>query len=317
MAQSSSKSLGRKWQWVKQRSLRLFQQSLQTNHNRILTCGCLVLLVYLPTWCVFIGGEFAHGGSTPLLNLGFIYLGLDALWRKRRHLTVIADNDADRILGYLLILGCAALFPFCLTSVSLQALLCMVILTGIGLCCWGLDSLQQNARSIMLLLIGIYPDLVFLTNTLRKTLTGNQLEALMAWLGGLALRVIGQPVTVDGALLSLSTKIEANKAVEVASGCSGFDMALVLAGVGVIMGLFFHCSRNKTIALTIAGVALALIFNVPRIMLLAFAVVYWGKDSFAFWHGPIGGQIFSTILLTVYYYAAMGIINRKTPKENG
>ena len=317
MPQSSSAFLGHQWQWVKQRSRWLLKQSISTNHNRILTCGCLVLLVYLPTWCFFVGSEFAHGGSTPLLNLGFIYLGLDALWRQRRQLTTVSDHDADRILGYLLILGCAALFPFCLPSASLQALLCMVILAGTALCCWGMEGVQQNVRSIVLLLIGLYPDLIFLSNSLRKTLTDNQLEALMAWLGGLALRIIGQPVTVDGSILSLSTTIEASKAVEVASGCSGFDMAFVLAGVGVIMGLFFHCSRTKTIALAIAGVSLALLFNVPRIMLLAFAVVYWGKDSFEFWHGPIGGQIFSTILLTVYYYAAMGIINRKLPKESG
>ena len=317
MPQSHSAFLSHRWQWVKQRSRWLLQQSIQNSHKRILTCGCLVLLFYLPTWCFFIGKAFASGGSTPLLNVVFIYLGLDALWRQRHQLTAVSDNDADRVLGYLLILGSAICFPFCLTSVSLQALVCMVILIGMALCCWGMERLQQQMRSILLLLIGIYPDLVFLTSTLRKTLTGNQLESLMAWLSGLALRGIGQPVTVDGSILSLSTTIEAGKAVEVGSGCSGFDMALVLAGVGVIMGLFFHCSRTKTITLAIAGVSLALLFNVPRIMLLAFAVVYWGHGSFEFWHGPIGGQIFSTILLTVYYYAAMGIINRKTPKAKG
>ena len=311
MAQSTSKNLSRKWQWVKQRSHWLLKQSIRTNHNRILTGGCLVLLVYLPTWCSDMGNEFVSGESTPLLNLGFIYLGLDSLWRQRHRLTVVSDNDADRALGYLLILDGAAIFPFCLASVSQQALVCMIILTGTALCCWGTEGVQQSVRSIVLSLVGIYPDLIFLTNTLRKTLTGNQLECLTAWLSGLALRAIGQSVTVEGSLLSLSTTIEAKKTVEVASGCSGFDMAFVLAGVGIIMGLFFKCSWTKTLTLTIVGVALALLFNVPRIMLLAFAVFYWNEGSFEFWHGPIGGQIFSTILLTVYYYAAMTIINRK------
>ncbi|GEM_PF-447378 len=315
MPQSTSEFLSHRWQWVKQRSLWLLKQSIQTNHNRVLTCGFLVLLFYLPAWCVIIGSEFIHGSSTPLLNIGFLYLGLDLLWRQRQQLVAVSANGADQMVGYLLILGCATFFPFCLASISLQSLVCMVILVGIALCCWGMEFFPQHIRAVVLLLIGIYPDLVFLTNTLRKTLTGNQLECFTAWLGGLALRVIGQTVTVDGSLLSLSTTIEAGKAVEVASGCSGFDMALVLAGVGVIMGLFFHCPRTKTIALAITGIALALIFNVPRIMLLTFAVVYWGKDSFEFWHGPIGGQIFSTLLLTVYYYTAMGIIHHKWHKE--
>ena len=93
-------------------------------------------------------------------------------------------------------------------------------------------------------------------------------------------------------------------------GCNGFDMAFVLAGVGVIMGLFFKRSWSKIVALVAAGVSIALVFNVPRIMLLAFAVVYWGKESFEFWHGAIGGQIFATMLLTVYYYVAMAMLRK-------
>jgi len=61
-------------------------------------------------------------------------------------------------------------------------------------------------------------------------------------------------------------------------------------------------------------VVLALIFNVPRIMLLAIAAVYWGETSFKFWHGPWGGQMFSGVLFTVYYYAVMGLANRTTGK---
>ncbi|MBM0741358.1 archaeosortase/exosortase family protein [Phormidium sp. CLA17] len=149
-----------------------------------------------------------------------------------------------------------------------------------------------------------------MANSLRRILTGAQLEHGMAWASGLALRAIEQPVTVEGSILSLSTTIEAKKVVEVASGCSGFDMAFVLAGVGVIMGLFFKRSWSKIVALVAAGVFLALVFNVPRIMLLVFAVVYWGKDSFEFWHGAIGGQIFASILLTAYYYLAMAMLRK-------
>lgn len=136
----------------------------------------------------------------------------------------------------------------------------------------------------------------------------------MAWLGGNALSMIGQPVSVQGPFLSLSSTMNPEKAVEVASGCSGFDMAFPIAGFAFIMGMFFKQSWRKTFALMAIGVVLALAFNVPRIMLLAFAVVYWGKDSFEFWHGPIGGQIFSMIMLTAYYYIAMAIINYK-PKR--
>ena len=311
MAQGKSNSwLKSKWQWVKPRSQLLLKQSVQTNHNRILTCGLVVLAIYLLTWLGFMWKAIAHGESTPLLTIGFIYLGLDGLWKQRRQLATLTASEEDRLVGYLLILGGAVFLPFCLSSTSLQALISMVVLVGMALCHWGIEFFKRHWLPTLLLLISLYPDLKFLGNTLRRTLTGNQLEHLMAWLSGLALSAIGQPVSVDGSILSLSTAIEAGKAVEVASGCSGFDMAFVLAGVGLIMGLFFKRSWSKITALVGAGVALALVFNVPRIMLLAFAVVYWGKESFEFWHGAIGGQIFASILLTVYYYVAMAMLRK-------
>jgi len=311
VAQGSTGSRWRtKWQQGKQRSRALLKQSVQNNHNRIVTCGLVVVLVYWITWLGMIWEAIAHGESTPLLNIGFIYLGLDALWRQRLQLATLSASEEDRLVGYLLILGGAAFFPFCLSSVSLQSLLCMIILLGMALSTWGVEFFKRNLLPIALLMVSIYPDLGFLANSLRKTLTGQQLEYSMAWLGGLALSAIGQPVTVEGSILSLSTTIEAKKAVEVASGCSGFDMAFVLAGVGLIMGLFFKRSWSKIAALVATGIALALIFNVPRIMLLSFAVVYWGKESFEFWHGGIGGQIFATILLTIYYYIAMAMLRK-------
>lgn len=312
MAQSNSKTrlelLGRK---LGKRSLALFKTACRTNHNRIVACGVLVLLLFLPTWSSVVWQSILKGDSGFLLNAGFLYLGLDRLWRNRHQLMAEPATEEERFLGYFLIFGGAACFPLCLSSISLQALIVMVILLGIAICNWGIAVIQKHPLALALILISIYPDLGFLGNTIRKTLTGKQLESLMAWLAGLSFAAIGQPVTVEGQFLSLSTSIDPKKAVEVASGCSGFDMAFPIAGFAFIMGLYFKQTWKKTLALITIGVSLALIFNVPRIMLLAVAVVYWGKESFDFWHGPIGGQIFSTIMLTVYYYIAMAIIDQQ------
>ena len=311
MAQGNSNSwLKSKWQRVSRRSLALLKQSWRTNHNRIMTCGFVVLLCYLPVWFSIMGKDILNGSSIPLLNIGFIYLGLDGLWRQRHQLTAISANEEDRLVGYLLIAGGAVFFPFCLFSASLQALICMMIAIGLILCHWGTEFLQKNLLSIVLLLLSFYPSFSFLADALKKLFLREQLEYLMAWSGGLALKLIGQPVAVEGMILSLSNTIDPKKAVQVGSGCSGFDMAFSLAGAGLIMGLFFKQSWLKIIALVTTGVALALMFNVPRIMLLAFAAVYWGKESFEFWHGAIGGQIFATMLLTVYYYVAMAMLRK-------
>jgi exosortase/archaeosortase family protein len=312
VAQSNSKTrlelLGRK---LGKRSLALFKTACRTNHNRIVACGVLVLLMFLPAWLSVVWQSILKGDSGFLLNAGFLYLGLDRLWRNRQQLMAEPATEEERFLGYFLILGGAACFPLCLSSVSLQALIAMVILLGIAICNWGIAVVQKHPLAIALILVSVYPDLGFLANRIRQTLTGKQLESLMAWLAGLSFAAIGQTVTVDGVFLSLAQTIDNSNAVEVASGCSGFDMAFPIAGFAFIMGMYFKQPWQKTFALIAIGVILALTFNVPRIMLLAFAVVHWGEASFEFWHGPIGGQIFSATMLTAYYYIAMAIIDQQ------
>jgi len=296
------------------RLLFLVKTALKTNHNRIISCGVLVLLFFLLTWLSILWRTTLAGLATPILNFGFLYLGLDIFWQKRKILAKESVTDEERILGYLLILGSAACFPFFLESASLQAALCIMIVLGIAICNWGIAILQKNPLALALVLFAIYPDLAFLGLTVRNALTGDQLERVMAWLASIAFSVIGQPVSVQGPLLSLSQNLDPQKAVEVASGCSGFDMAFPIAGFAFMMGLYLKQTWQKTALLMVIGIVLALIFNIPRIMLLAYAVVYWGKSSFEFWHGPIGGQIFAGTLFTIYYYAAMAIIDRK-PKQ--
>ena len=57
----------------------------------------------------------------------WIYLGFRELWRKRRQLALCQPAEADRLLGNLLILSGSAIFLLFLSSVSLQALLCLEI----------------------------------------------------------------------------------------------------------------------------------------------------------------------------------------------
>ncbi len=295
---------------MKHSSLLLLQRRVRSTHSRIVTCGILVCLCYLPTWLSTIVESIVQGSSATVLNFGFIYLGFHELWRKRRQLALYQSAEEDRLLGYLLILSGSAIFPLFLSSVSLQALLCLLILLGIVICTWGLTVFRYYLVPLLLLLVSVYPRLVFAGDTLRMTLTANRLESWMAWLGSLWFQALGQAAVAQGQVLSLSTELIAEKSVKVGSGCSGFDMAFVLAGMGLMLGLWFQQPWLKTALLIVLGMTLALVFNVPRIMLLAIAVVYWGQASFDFWHEPIGGQIFSTLLLTFYYYGATALIHR-------
>ena len=285
---------------------------LSTYHGRVVAIGLIAGLIYLPTYISVLIRGIVGGSSTIVLNLGFLYLGLERLWRHRQELTEAKVLQDDRWIGYCMVLGGALWLPFSLHSVSLQAFLWMLVLIGLA---WSSFTPQIFGRfplASAFILISMYPDHAWLSNQIFKALTGPYLlENLMAWLGSIALQWMGYAAVTQGQFLYLP-----EGAIEVASGCTGFDMAVVLVGVSVIWGLFIQASGRRIAMAMITGIAIALILNIPRIVLLAFAAVYWGQASFDFWHGFWGGQIFATIMFTAYYYAATAIYSGKTFRSN-
>jgi exosortase len=292
---------------ISQNGLSLLHQSMRTAHNRILICGVLVGLCYLPVWLLALGQKALSGSDSVILNLGFLAFGLRVLWQKRHQLAQCTVTEEEQFVGHLLILGGAVVFFVCRDSLSLQSLIWAVVLIGIAYSCWGYHFFKAFALPSLLVLLSMYTDFGFISYKIWETLTPPYwLENFMAWVGGWVLKVIGQSAVVEGRFISLPTG-----AVEVGTGCNGFSMAFTIAGASLILGLFMRQSRLTILAWVTAGVGLALLFNVPRIVLLTFASVYWGEAAFNFWHGPIGGQIFSCLLFTAYYYIIMGMVNQR------
>jgi exosortase/archaeosortase family protein len=77
-------------------------------------------------------------------------------------------------------------------------------------------------------------------------------------------------------------------------------MAMTMVVASFVLGLFLKQSWAKIVALMVVGAVLALVFNIPRIMLVTSASVYWGKYWFDFWHDSWGSQIFVSVLFTIY-----------------
>ena len=291
-------------------SPKIAKQQLKTHHGRMIAVGLIVALAYFPVWLGWVGGELLHGSSYSFVTLGFLYLGLRDIFQYRKRTDKGTPSSDERWLGSFLILGALLLFFPLRSSVSLQALLFSVTIAGMIIGTWGFEFIRRHKLTVTLLFISFYPNLSYLLNAIRRNLTGSALEQSMAYLGSLAFQLFGQTSRVDGVFLFL-----ADGAVEVASGCSGADMAFPIAGMAIVLGLLFNQSMKKIFLLTFAGIALALVFNVPRVMLLTIAIVHWGQESFDFWHGTWGGQIFSGILFTVYYYLFMWIVDEK-PESN-
>lgn len=272
--------------------------------GRLVLLGLAVGLFYLPAW--FTGLIDRSTQSTDGFTLATIVasLGLYWLWKERQQISKLIASDEDRLLGNALIICSVGLYPFCLFAIWPQAFLWLTILAGVAFSLWGLHFFFRHKLVVCLIAMSVYPKLTVTARLLWEAVTPYKiLESSMAKAAVLVLQKIGLPAFVqNNTYVAFPTG-----AVDVYWGCNGFDMALTMMAAGLIIGLFLKQSW-QTIGLFMAtGVALALIFNVPRVMVLAMASVYWGRDWFDFWHGPIGGQIFSGVLFTIYYYAVTHI----------
>ncbi len=296
---------------AKNRAIQLLNQSTKTAHCRWITIAILVILCYLPTWGIGIINGIWNGSAQSVLNFGFFGLGIQVFLQNQKTLRSWSVQKDDRVLGYLIIV--MGIISFCFFHgiqkiISLQALSVMVIAAGIFLSTWGVQVFQKFPLSIGLFLVGIYPDIqLVLTRTCQFLTSPDLLECIMARLGSLGLSGIGYKATAQAAYILLP-----EGSVFVGSGCSGFHMAMVLTGMGVLIGRFMTLTWRKTFGLMLFGWALSLVLNIPRIMLMSIAAIHWGKDSFDFWHGPIGGQLFAGLLFTIYYYVVMWAIDRKS-----
>jgi exosortase/archaeosortase family protein len=287
---------------------RLWQRAMRDRHSQIVSIGLLFILAYLPTWLGVIGRGILEGLSDSILNFGLLFLGLQTIHSQRHKLKELpAVEGDDRFLGYGLMLTGIITFIFfhsITVSPSFQALGVILILLGIAGATWGLGFFQCFPFSTLYLLISVYPCTSFIAIRVCRFFTSdNMLEQVMAYFGSIGLNVIGYKAIAEVVLVKLP-----EGSVLVAPGCSGFDMAYTLVGCSFLFGVFMRVSWRRILALVVMGWTVAMVLNVPRIMLLAIASIHWGPKSFEFWHGPIGGQIFSAIMFTIYYYVAMWLV---------
>lgn len=303
----------RKWiTGLPQSAISLTQSALETWHGRFVLAGLSLGLIYFPTWLSQVfHRSFIHGSTALTLILVTVSLAGWQIWTKRDQLAKLTVLEADQTIGCLLILSSLVLFPFCRFAVWPQAILWLLILVGIALSTWGGQFFTRYPLIPLLFAVTVYPKPGILAHTLWQTFTPYQfLERLMAQAGTMGLQLIGQPAISEGALIAILP----SGAVEVDWGCNGFTMAVQMAVAGFFMGVFLKQGWFKTLLMMVVGAILALIFNIPRIMLLTLASVYWGEAWFNFWHGTWGGQIFTGLLFTLYYYAIMWMINRRPKK---
>ncbi|MBE9179507.1 cyanoexosortase C [Oculatella sp. LEGE 06141] len=294
---------------INQSASSLLHQSLKNTHNRIVALGLLASLCYFPAWLADLVIGTLHGSASVLMVLAIAY-GVFHIRSDRRYLTKLKADSEERFLGYLLIGSAILMIPFGFYAEWAQRLIWMIILAGIACSTWGIHFFKRYPLPVFMIVLGLFPQPTIVSKAVWEAFTPPQmLERLMAWSGTLGLRAIGQQAERVNTIISLPAG-----SVDVAWGCSGFDMATIMAIASLLLGLFLKQKLPKVVLMIGIGVGLALLANIPRIMLMAMAEAYWGKASFEFWHGFWGGQIFSSILFTIYYYVVMAMVKRRSSK---
>ena len=290
---------------AKQLSIYYLKAAISTWHGRIVLAGMAVGLIYFQTWLSNLFVRASQGSAGIPLMGAAVYLGLSQLWRRRNDISQLKALDEDRFLGCLLIICGVLAFPFCQFAVWPQSIVWLIILAGIAICLWGIPFFAKYPLPTLLMVITVYPKPgVFARNVWHAFTPYQFLELIMAQAGTFALKLFGFPAVRDGIYIF----IPPDGAVEVGFGCNGFNMAFTMAVTALIMGLLYNQRWPKILVLITLGIVLALLFNIPRIFILAIASIYWDEKWFDFWHGGWGSQIFTAILFTPYYYAATAII---------
>ncbi len=274
-----------------------------------MTLGLAVGLIHLPFWLrdVVLGTLVGAGSSLLLLAVS---VGVYMVWQKRAQLAELVPSPEDRWIGYCLIFGGVCVAPLCASAEWSQKILLMIILLGVGLSSWGMQFFGRYPIPVFLIFLGLFPNAYAVGREVWEAFTPPHiLDNTMAAISTFGLSLIGQEAENTGRVIDL-----AGKPVYVDWACNGFNLSAEVAVGSIVLGFLLKQTLPKVALLTGIGIALALTFNVPRIMLMAMANAYWGEASFNFWHGLWGGQIFSMIVFTLYYYILMAVIDQKPAK---
>ncbi|MFN6565759.1 cyanoexosortase C [Dendronalium sp. ChiSLP03b] len=272
---------------------------LAKNHNRIVLCGLAIGLYYYLSFWLKTLTQFLIGGSTfPLLTVTTAYLALQELWQQKNQLAKLNPAIIQRRLGHSLILFGVGLFPYSLNKGWSQALVWLVILVGIVLSTWGLKFFKRYKRQIFLMILSIYPGIYSLPGYIWRAFTPERtMDRIQAWSVNLALHTIGYPSSIDETWVKLPTG-----SVDIGWGCNGFDLMVLMLVTSLLIGMVYRLKGFQILTISFLGCILAFTFNTARIALLAISVAYWDVKAFDFWHDGWGGQIFSAVMFTAFYY---------------
>lgn len=228
--------------------------------------------------------------QNQLIISGLLWAGAIALLWKRRNYLHLSSGLASSIIGFGLIalVLSKGLTLFWFESTYLKFVPVLIAL-GMALLASGFKGLKQYWREFAIVLMLCIPDGA-LQDGIEKLLNITTLTAKFSTFG---LWYTGFTVVRRGADIILPTG-----SVSVNIQCTGITSAVMLLKATVPLLFLFPTTAFKRTLLVGCAIAIPFVLSVSRVALLA--VVVSNKQTFDFWHGPVGNEIFSTGAILIF-----------------
>ncbi|MEI6427678.1 MAG: archaeosortase/exosortase family protein [Pseudanabaena sp. ELA607] len=126
-------------------------------------------------------------------------------------------------------------------------------------------------------------------SALRENMRIWDAQNMSFWLHYLGFKVVRQGSTVA----------MPGGAVDVNWGCSSMGPMVTILSLVLILLALFPASRSKQIFIIVTSMVLVFMINGVRLMMLALFVHWQNRASFDYWHGDVGANIFSNLIVVV------------------
>jgi exosortase len=227
-------------------------------------------ITYVPVFATLYGkyvevdSYYSHGFLVPLLSAFVIWWKRDAL----KTMSVVPSRAGLWVLGgglLLYVLATSWLVNF------VSALSMLVVLAGLSIYLFGLAVTRALWFSLAFLLYMVpLPkfSIIYITFWLKL---------LVASLAADVVEVVGIPVLLDGAYLTLP-----NGVIEIENACSGLRSLIALTSLGAVYAYLAPLSTARKWILLVAAVPIALAANLIRVVAMVLVSYQYGPRGRAF-----------------------------------
>jgi exosortase len=227
-------------------------------------------ITYVPVFATLYGkyvevdSYYSHGFLVPLLSAFVIWWKRDAL----KTMSVVPSRAGLWVLGgglLLYVLATSWLVNF------VSALSMLVVLAGLSIYLFGLAVTRALWFSLAFLLYMVpLPkfSIIYITFWLKL---------LVASLAADVVEVVGIPVLLDGAYLTLP-----NGVIEIENACSGLRSLIALTSLGAVYAYLAPLSTARKWILLVASVPIALAANLIRVVAMVLVSYQYGPRGRAF-----------------------------------